>query len=190
MNNKELHALVYETKKGEICMIVVDNVGNVKFAAPVAPESVISMLATLPDCGKWEMPPYILDARKWWNAMASTPGTELVYCRRPLWENMREAGRRAFYKLSPSAHYPQSFVGKDILILVGSLKNKAARTRITEAVRTHFGAVELGTSPSMTFKLKSLDDFSRLITTIREAKNDDREYCRVVVVGCDVVSVR
>lgn len=101
MNNKDLKALVYETKKGEICMIVVDNVGNVKFAAPVAPESVISMLATLRDCGKWGMPPYILDAREWWNAMASTPGTELVYCRRPLWENMREAGRRAFYKLSP-----------------------------------------------------------------------------------------
>lgn len=191
MNKKELHALVYETKTGELRLVVFDDMGNTGYAAPVPPESVLPMLNDLPDCGMWEMPAHIINPRQWWNETAATPGTKLIYCRRhPVWEDMREAGRRAFAGLEPAAYLPKSFIGKDILVLTGTIKNKETRRRILEAVRNDFDAVELGTSPALTFKLKSREDFSRLLSTIRESKNDGREFCRVVVIGCDVFQVR
>ena len=38
MNKKELHALVYETKTGQLRLVVVDDMGNIRFAAPVSAE--------------------------------------------------------------------------------------------------------------------------------------------------------
>lgn len=76
--------------------------------------------------------------------------------------------------------------------MISPIKSKDARNRITDAVRTSFEVVELGTvtCPALALTLKTSDDLTRLITLIREAKNDDREYCRVVVVGCEVFPVR
>lgn len=192
MSKKECHALVYETKTGELRLVVFDIMGNIRYAAPVPPEHVLPMLNDLQDCWMWEMPAHIINPRQWWNETAVTPGTKLIYCRRhPVWDDMREAGYRAFAKLEPAAAYlPKSFIGKDILVLTGTIKNKETRRRILEAVRNDFDAVELGTSPALTFKLKSREDFSRLMSTIRESKNDGREFCRVVVVGCEVFKVR
>lgn len=69
---------------------------------------------------------------------------------------------------------------------------KDARTCVIAAVKSDFEAVELGTvtCPTLALTLKNPDDLTRLITTIQEAKNDCREYCRVVVVGCEVFPVR
>ena len=68
------------------------------------------------------------------------------------------------------------------------IKNKETRTRVLAAIKSNFEAVELGTvtCSALALTLKNPDDLTRLVTTIREAKNDGREYCRVVVVGCVV----
>lgn len=113
MNKKELHALVYETKTGELRLVVVDDIGNIRFADSVSAEYLPHMLNHPHEVESWKMPADIEDARKWWNATAATPGTELVYCRRPSWENMRNAARRAFGAVSPTPpNCPQSMPGK------------------------------------------------------------------------------
>lgn len=193
MNKKELHALVYETKTGQLRLIVVDNLGDVRFAAPVSAEYLPHMLNNLHEVKSWKMPTDIIDARKWWIATAATPETELVYCRRPLWENMRNAARRAFSAVSPTpAELSAKYAGKKVIVMASPIKNKDARTRVIAAVKSDFEAVELGTvtCPALALTLKNPDDLTQLITTIREAKNDCREYCRVVVVGCEVFPVR
>lgn len=116
MNKKELHALVYETKTGQLRLVVVDNLGDIRFAAPVSAEYLPHMLNNLHEVESWKMPADIIDARKWWNATAATPETELVYCRRPLWENMRNAARRAFSAISPTpAELSAKYAGKKSL---------------------------------------------------------------------------
>lgn len=79
MNRQELHALVYETKTGQLRLVVVDDMGNIGFAAPVSAEYLPHMLNNLHEVKSWKMPADIEDARKWWNATAATPGTELVF---------------------------------------------------------------------------------------------------------------
>lgn len=193
MNKKELHALVYETKTGELRLVVVDDIGNIRFAGPVSAEYLPHMLNHPHEVESWKMPADIEDARKWWNATAATPGTELVYCRRPLWENMRNAARRAFGAVSPTPpELSAKYAGKKVIVMASPIKNKDARTCVIAAVKSDFEVVELGTvtCPTLALTLKNPDDLTRLITTIREAKNDCREYCRVVVVGCEVFPVR
>lgn len=128
MNKKELHALVYETKTGELRLVVVDDMGNIGFAGPVSAEYFPHMLNHLHEVESWKMPADIEDARKWWNATAATPGTELVYCRRPLWENMRNAARRAFGAVSPTpAELSAKYAGKKVIVMASPIKNKDAR---------------------------------------------------------------
>lgn len=76
--------------------------------------------------------------------------------------------------------------------MAGPIKNKDARTHVIAAVKSDFEAVELGTvtCSALALTLKNPDDLTRLAATIREAKNDCREYCRIVVVGCEVFPVR
>lgn len=193
MNKKELHALVYETKTGELRLVVVDNLGDIRFAGPVSAEYLPHMLNNLHEVKSWKMPVDIIDARKWWTATAATPGTELVYCRRPLWENMRNAGRHAFSAISPTpAELSAKYAGKKVIVMASLIKNKETRTRVLAAIKSNFEAMELGTvtCSALALTLKNPDDLTRLVTTIREAKNDGREYCRVVVVGCEVFPVR
>lgn len=193
MNKKELHALVYETKTGELRLVVVDNLGDIRFAGPVSAEYLPHMLNNLHEVKSWKMPVDIIDARKWWTATAATPGAELVYCRRPLWENMRNAGRHAFSAISPTpAELSAKYAGKKVIVMASLIKNKETRTRVLAAIKSNFEAMELGTvtCSALALTLKNPDDLTRLVTTIREAKNDGREYCRVVVVGCEVFPVR
>ena len=83
------------------------------------------------------MPADIEDARKWWNATAATPGTELVYCRRPLWENMRNAARRAFGVVSPTPpELSAKYAGKKVIVMTSPIKNKDARTCVIAAVKS------------------------------------------------------
>lgn len=106
---------------------------------------------------------------------------------------MRDAARRALSAVSPSpAQLSAKYAGKKAIVMASPIKNKDARTRVIAAVKSDFEAAELGTvtCPALALTLKNPDDLTRLITTIREAKNDDREYCRIVVVGCEVFPVR
>lgn len=59
----KLHALVYESKTGQFYMIVVDQQGNVKFAAPVSMESISFRLNNLQEVENWEMPLDIINSR-------------------------------------------------------------------------------------------------------------------------------
>ena len=193
MNKKELHALVYETKTGQLRLVVVDNLGDIRFAAPVSAEYLPHMLNHLHEVEGWKMPADIIDARKWWTATAATPGTELVYCRRPLWENMRNAARRAFGAVSPTpAELSAKYAGKKVIVMTSPIKNKETRARVIAAIKSNFEAVILGTvtCSALALTLKNPDDLTRLAAIVREAKNDGREYCRIVVVGCEVFPVR
>lgn len=65
MNKKDLKALVYETKTGQLRIVVVDDMGNIGFAAPVSAEYLPHMLNNLHEVASWKMPADIIDARKW-----------------------------------------------------------------------------------------------------------------------------
>lgn len=187
----KLHAFVYESKTGQFYMIVVDQQGNVKFAAPVSMESISFRLNNLQEVENWEMPLDIINSRKWWNEIASRRGTRLVYCRRPLWENMTDTTRRFFAGVSPSFEdLSASYVGKNAIVMIGSIKNKELRRCIMAHLQSNFGAVNLGTTlfPQLV-KFKKPDDFIHLLSTIREIKGDCQDFCRVVIIGCEVVSV-
>lgn len=162
---------------------------NRRFAGPVSAEYLPHMLNNLHEVKSWKMPVDIIDARKWWNATAATPGTELVFCRRPLWENMRNAARRAFSAISPTpAELSAKYAGKKVIVMTSPIKNKETHARVIAAIKSNFEAVKLGTvtCSALALTLKNPDDLTRLAAIIREAKNDCQEYCRVVVVGCEV----
>lgn len=106
---------------------------------------------------------------------------------------MRNAARRAFGAVSPTpAELSAKYAGKKVIVMTSPIKNKETRARVIAAIKSNFEAVILGTvtCSALALTLKNPDDLTRLAAIVREAKNDGREYCRIVVVGCEVFPVR
>lgn len=84
-----------------------------------------------------------------------------------------------------TAHIYETRTGELRMIVTDDKGNQAIAPVVpTESLLTTV------TCSALAFTLKNPDDLTRLITTIRESKNDGREFCRVVVVGCEVFKVR